>query len=122
MPEGPRRADGATRTWIRSELASARASTDPWLALERAHIVSQPYAMLHTRVHLAMLRRAIANRNRQESLGQVLRFVVAGPGSLTGRYPRGNTGTTAMGLLETADVPPDLAQLALAPSGTTERH
>lgn len=111
MPERPRRADAATRTWVQAELASVRTSTDPWIALERAHIVSQPYAVLHTRVHLAMLRRAIADRNRQETLGQVLRIVVAGPGSLTGRYPRGNIGTTAMGLRETTDVPPDLAQL-----------
>lgn len=110
MPDRPRRTDTATRAWIRAELASARASTDPWSALERAHIVSQPYAVLHTRVHLAMFRRAITDRNRQETLGQVLRIVVAGPGSLAGRYPRGNIGTTAMGLFETADVPPDLAR------------
>lgn len=111
MPERPRRADAATRAWIRTELASARASADPWLALERAHIVSQPYAVLHTRVHLAMFRRALTDRNEKETLGQVVRIVVAGPGSLAGRYPRGNIGTTAMGLFETADVPPDMAQL-----------
>ncbi len=38
MPERPRRSDAAIRAWIRTELASARASADPWLELERAQL------------------------------------------------------------------------------------
>jgi len=68
-----------------------------------------------------MFRRALTDRNEKETLGQVVRIVVAGPGSLAGRYPRGNIGTTAMGLFETADVPPDLAQLERErPGSSTE--
>jgi len=37
--------------------------------------------------------------------------MIAGPGSLTGRYPPGNTGRTTMGLTETAPLPTDLAHI-----------
>ena len=111
MSDGRRISDAATRRWIRAELAAARQATDGWPALERAHIVSQPYAVLHTRVHLAMLRRAVREHQRSEVLGQVVRVLVAGPGSLAGRYPRGNTGRVGMGLMETAEVPPELAEM-----------
>lgn len=81
--------------------------------LERAHILSQPWAWEHSRVHAAMLRVAVTHRDRHEAVGQLVRLVVSGPGSLTGRFPVGNTGWTTMPLTETAAVPPDLAdQLA----------
>ncbi len=99
---------------VASELTTARASDDPWPSLERAHVVSQPWAWPHTRVHFVMLRLALTQRDRRELVGQILRLAVAGPGSLTGKYPPGNTGRVTMRLTETAPLPADLAQ-ALVP-------
>lgn len=104
-------------THIQRELADARTSGDPWSHLERAHILSQPWAWPHTKVHAAMLRQALRDRDRREAVGQVLRLGVAGPGSLVGKYPAGNTGRTTMGLTAVAELPADLA-LILSPPGT----
>lgn len=94
---------------IDNALTDARASDDPWPPLERAHLLSQPWAWPHTRVHLAMLRIAVTQRDHRELIGQILRIAVAGPGSLAGKYPTGNTGRTTMGLTETATLPDDIA-------------
>ena len=45
----------------------------------------------------------------QEPVG--LRLAVAGPGSLAGKYPPGNTGRTTMRLTETASLPADIGQV-----------
>jgi hypothetical protein len=55
-----------------------------------------------------MLRLAWGERDRSEIVGQLIRLVVAGPGSLAGRYPPGNTGRTTMGLTEHGPIPDDL--------------
>ena len=99
------------REWLDNELANARQATDPWPPLERAHIVSQPWAWHHTGVHWNMLITAARQRDPREALGQVVRIIVAGPGSLAGKYPIGNTGRTTMRLTEVAQVPDDLAAL-----------
>jgi hypothetical protein len=62
-----------------------------------------------------MLRHALRVRDGREAVGQLLRIVVAGPGSLVGKYPPGNTGRTTMGLTEVADLPADLAAILSAP-------
>jgi hypothetical protein len=60
-----------------------------------------------------MLAVAVRNRDRREALGQIIRILVAGPGSLAGRYPTGNTGRTTMALTEAAPVPVEIeAELA----------
>lgn len=110
MPEHSRwRVPIEIATLIDRELAAARSGADPWPALERAHLLSQRWAWTHTRVHLAMLRVALTQRDRREFVGQVIRLAVAGPGSLAGKYPAGNTGRTTMRLTETADLPDDIA-------------
>lgn len=112
MPDRSRwRTPATVRTLIADELDNARHANDPWPHLERAHIVSQPWAWPHSRVHAAMLAVALHHRDRREAIGQVIRLVVAGPGSLTGRYPPGNTGRTTMHLTDTAPVPDDLTDL-----------
>lgn len=58
-----------------------------------------------------MFRLASHKLNRREIAGQVIRLAVAGPGSLAGRYPPGNTGRTTMGLTEHGPIPADLADL-----------
>lgn len=105
------------------EMGSARAAAstdDRWLHLERAHIVSQPYPWLHTRNHAAMLYLAVCQRDRRETLGQLLRVTVAAPGSLSGRYPPGNTGRATVGLMTPMAIPPDL--MAELSGRATNRH
>lgn len=99
------------RLYAQEMSAAKHAATvhDRWRHLERAHIVSQPYPWLHTRNHVAMLELALRQRDRREALAQVVRIVVAAPGSLSGRYPEGNTGRRAAGLMTPMPVPPDLA-------------
>ena len=106
----------AHRRLYAQEMAAARATADPeaaWRHLERAHIVSQPWAWPHTRNHAAMLAFALRQRDRREALGQLLRLAVAAPGSLTGRYPEGNTGRATVGLTQPMPIPTDLAAALL---------
>jgi hypothetical protein len=91
---------------------NARARGDvaaEWRHLERAHILSQPKVVLHVRTHAAMLAAGIRRHDRREVIGQLLRLVVAGPGSLTGRYPVGNTGGADVSALVAMPIPDDLA-------------
>lgn len=100
------------RRVYRHEMNAAKTTRDVqvrWHHLERAHIVSQPDPWLHTRNHVAMLILALGQRDRREALGQVLRLAVAAPGSMTGRYPVGNTGRVAVGLMTPMPIPADLA-------------
>ena len=99
------------RRLVNEHLDSARTATDPWPDLEHAHLLSQPWWWPHTQVHAAMLAVALRTRDRREAFGQLIRIVVAGPGSLAVRYPSGNTGRTAMGLTQTAPTPDDVAAL-----------
>lgn len=62
----------------------------------------------HVRTHLAMLACALRQRRAHEIVGQVLRLVVAGPGSWTGRYPVGNTGGADVSAFRPMPVPDDL--------------
>ena len=107
----PRMTPAARRVY-RQEMAAAKTASSRqarWHHLERAHIASQPDPWLHTCNHLAMLQAALRQRDRREALGQVLRIVLAAPGSLTGRYPEGNTDRVAAGLTTAMPIPDDLA-------------
>jgi hypothetical protein len=98
---------------VRRELdAAARAISiaDAWHHLERAHILSQPSAWLHTRVHFAMLMLAVRTTDLGEIVGQALRLAVAGVGSAMGRYPVGNTGRANVSLTKPMPIPEDLAR------------
>lgn len=64
-----------------------------------------------------MFRQALRDRDGHETIGQLIRIVVAGAGSLVGKYPVGNTGRTTMALTEVAAVPPDLDEI-LGSSGS----
>lgn len=102
---------------IRVDLASARAEARAgdaraaWASLEEAHVLSQPWAGPHIVVHSAMLALGWRTRDLGEVLGQLLRVVVAGPGSLTGRYPQGNTGRASVPATQPMPLPPDLRTL-----------
>ena len=95
----------------RAAATTARAEGDTageWRHLERAHILSQPMVVPHVRTHVAMLGAGLRRHDRREVVGQLLRLVVAGPGSLTGRYPVGNTGGADVSALAPMPIPADL--------------
>lgn len=95
-----------------ARLAVSAADVDrAWALLEEAHVLSQRWAGPHVGVHVDMLRLAWRSRDRAEILGQVLRMLVAGPGSLTGRYPEGNTGRAAVPATQPMAVPDELRDL-----------
>lgn len=71
--------------------------------LEEAHLVAQPTAIPHTWVHIKMFQLAWLHGNWRELLGQLARILLAAPGSWLGRAPKGNVGSTKMGIFETRD-------------------
>ena len=87
-----------------------------WTLLEDAHVLSQPWAWLHVRVHGAMFVAAMVQRDVREVRGQLSRIAVAGPGSLSGRYPAGNTGRARVPATQPMPIRSDLA-LMLEQSG-----
>ncbi|MBK8332856.1 MAG: DUF3703 domain-containing protein [Acidimicrobiaceae bacterium] len=107
----------AIQTALTDELAASQAAFDQrdaesgWLHLERAHVLSQPWAMPHIRVHSVMLRQGFKFRDRTEVAGQLVRIIVAGPGSLLGRYPEGNSGRARVSAMKPMPLEEDLAAL-----------
>lgn len=107
----------AMRERLSADLAAARddrRSGDgqrAWTLLEDAHVLSQPWAVWHVRVHAAMLVASVRTRDVREMWGQLVRLVVAGPGSLTGRYPVGNTGRARVPATRPMPIRGDLAEL-----------
>ena len=79
-----------------------------WAHLERAHILSQPLVVPHIRTHLAMVSCGVRRHDRREVAGQLLRLLLAGPGSITGRYPVGNTGGADVSPFRPMPIPEDL--------------
>jgi hypothetical protein len=104
----------------RDAAATARRSADhrgEWNHLQRAHILSQPLAGLHLRTHCAMFGAALRHRDAHEIVGQTLRLMLAAPGSISGRYPVGNTGGADVSAFSPMAVPEDLRPLLLALGG-----
>jgi hypothetical protein len=96
------------------ESRQARKSKDfdcCWALLEDAHVLSQPWARLHVRVHGSMFVAAMAQRDVREVRGQLSRIAVAGPGSLSGRYPTGNTGRARVPATQPMPIRSDLAKM-----------
>jgi hypothetical protein len=88
---------------------------DEWRHLERAHVLSQPMAVAHVRTHVAMLGYGIRYRDRREVIGQLVRLVVAAPGTWTRRYPVGNTGGANVNAMKPMPIPDDLQALLNGP-------
>lgn len=99
------------------DLADARAAIRDaeidraWSALEEAHVLSQPWAWPHVKVHLLMLRLGWRTGDRREVTGQLVRIIVAGPGSLSGRYPVGNTGRASVPATQPMPMDDELREL-----------
>lgn len=87
-----------------------------WQLLEDAHVLSQPWAWSHSRVHAAMLVAGWQARDRREVRGQIVRLLVGGAASTVGRYPTGNTGRARESATRPMPIRPDLAEI-LARSG-----
>lgn len=109
----PQNTQAIREAWARERSAArlARAEGDSsaeWQHLERAHILSQPLAIPHVRTHLAMLGYGLRHRDRGEVMGQLVRLFVAGPGSVVGRYPLGNTGGADVSAVAPMTIPADL--------------
>ena len=82
-----------------------------WTLLEDAHVLSQPWAWLHVRVHGSMFVAAMVQRDVREVRGQLSRIAVAGPGSLSGRYPTGNTGRARVPATQPMPITGELAEV-----------
>jgi hypothetical protein len=67
--------------------------------------------MPHIQTHVGMLAYGIRRRDAREVAGQLIRLILAGPGSLTGRYPLGNTGGANVSAFLPMPVPDDLLTL-----------
>lgn len=94
-----------------SAYRAARMASDAekaWCALERAHIVSQPYLRLHMGSHWEMLNFAIDQRDASEVFGQLSRLALAPLGTLTGRIPVGNSGRANVSAFKAMPIPEDL--------------
>lgn len=68
--------------------------------LEKAHLLFQPNAWQHFYTHWLMFKLALRNKVFKEVIGQIPRLILAIPGSWLGKAPRGNVGTTRMGIFE----------------------
>jgi hypothetical protein len=93
------------------DLEATGAHADAWRALERAHVLSQAMAWPHVRVHLRMLGFAWRRRDWRELAGQLPRILLAAPGSLLGRAPRGNTGGSRVGIFTPMAIPDNLQRI-----------
>ncbi|PKP86378.1 MAG: hypothetical protein CVT78_13865 [Alphaproteobacteria bacterium HGW-Alphaproteobacteria-17] len=85
-----------------------------WRALERAHILSQPFLVQHLASHWHMFSFAVALRDWREAAGQLFRLALVPLGSLTGRLPVGNTGRARVSAFRPMPMPSDLAALLSA--------
>ena len=108
---------GEIRERIDANLSEARTARQRgdwdrcWRLLEDAHVLSQPWAWPHVRVHGAMFATGLIRRDVREVRGQLLRLVVAGPASAVGKYPVGNTGRATVSALQPMPIRPDLAEM-----------
>lgn len=99
---------------VSSELALAAREDNPARAfrhLERAHILGQYSTRDHVRVHAAMLRWGIAQRDPREVMGQVLRVIAAATKTAIGLIPVGNTGGANVSPIKPMPLPDDLAEI-----------
>lgn len=81
-----------------------------WQHLQFAHIAAQPMAWQHLKVHLLMLSLAIQTSNKREFVGQIARSLLAVPGTLSGRYPTGNPGSSDVSMFEVCDIPAEICE------------
>lgn len=118
----PNRPEAVIRAWEAEHRAAREAKADGNEArerhhLERAHILSQAFALAHIRTHLAMLGFGVRTRDVREIIGQLVRLFLAGPGSAMCRYPLGNTGGANVSAFKPMDIPNDLRAILTISTG-----
>jgi hypothetical protein len=107
---------GLRQAWA-AEIDRARSARNggdiaaEWRHLERAHILSQPMPVPHLRTHAVMFGAAWRGREVRELAGQTVRLLLAVPGSVSGRYPVGNTGGADVSAFRVMPIPDDLHPL-----------
>ena len=82
-----------------------------WNHLERAHILGQFDWRAHFYVHVLMFGLGLKTLEWREIIGQIPRILLAIPGSLTGKAPIGNVGTSRVGIFTPMSIPADLERL-----------
>ncbi len=108
---------GVVEQAIRERLTASRAVerdgdvAAAWRLVEDAHVLAQPWATPHVRVHWRMLGLGWRCREPREVLGQIGRLVVAGPASIFGRFPAGNSGRADVSAFAPAPIRDDLAKI-----------
>lgn len=107
----------ARRAAFAAEAAAARAaivagdSRTAYHHLERAHILGQPWAGLHSWSHWMMLQLAVRQGDLADAGGQMVRLAAGGLLSLVGWLPAGNTGRATVSAIRPMLVPEDLRHL-----------
>lgn len=93
-----------------------------WAHLERAHILGQHLPLRHLMVHVLMMGFSLRHLRAKEFLGQIPRIILAVPGSMTGKAPRGNTGGANVGIFTPMEIPEDLkSYLEWEPASLAEK-
>lgn len=96
---------------LQQAVKEPRHSATAWPWLESAHIVGQSRFVLHGRVHLHMLARALAERRWNEVFAQLIRLGLIPLGHLLRRLPIGNPGSGSVSALTPMQVPEHLHAL-----------
>ncbi len=90
---------------IEAKAASACGDlTKAWALLAKAHVISQPRAWPHTKVHWQMFSLAVQTHDVKEITGQLFRLLIAAPGSMLKKYPKGNPGTSDVSAFQAVPV------------------
>lgn len=85
--------------------------TAAWFHVERAHILGQYFVVPHIETHWLMFGLALKSANYKEMLAQIPRLLLAAPGSLTGKAPKGNPGSSRVGIFTPSETPEDLSRI-----------
>lgn len=84
------------------ELKENKGYEEALTLLEEAHLIAQEKGWEHLIVHIEMFKLAIHYRVLSEAIGQIPRMLLSLPGSIIGVFPKGNRGSTRMGIFEKA--------------------
>lgn len=100
-----RELDAAARAEAQGDLPEAARR------LERAHVLGQRSTREHVRVHIAMGRFALRQRNLAAAWGQAWRAAFGGVLTPLGLVPGGNTGSSAVSAFRRMPIDHELQQL-----------
>ena len=79
--------------------------------LGTAHVLGQDHVLPHYWTHWMMLRVAYKHRRYADVCGQAVRIILGALGSLVGIVPRGNTGSSDVGMSKAMPIDPSIVVL-----------